>query len=253
MRPFGDDSATHGMTRMLWPTHFSRLRKLLQEVTEQNLKLAQATYERLMNFFTGAMDAWMEAMPSYPATAGIKEVQGRAAPFAKEKEPAFTFSAMISNEPISPEILTLQMEFAHDWMQMFTAQTQEIYGLIQEVLDKTEPGALHIRARTQPLTPWSLASGNTRTRCSDGREESASQRWCLEKIGKARTIRDVLTLQAQFARKQMEAYVAQAQDLRRLIMCPAIAPEAAPQKLPSQPSRVWDGLVRGVSFLAVNA
>jgi hypothetical protein len=39
----------------------------------------------------------------------------------------------------------------------------------------------------------------------------------VEKIGKAQNIQDILTLQAQFARKQMEAYVVQAQGLRRLI------------------------------------
>ena len=72
---------------------FFEIAQTLQEVSEQNLKLAHATYERLMNFFTGAMDAWMEAMPSYPTTAGFKEVQDRAAPFAKDKDSAFTSPA----------------------------------------------------------------------------------------------------------------------------------------------------------------
>ena len=55
---------------------FFEIAQILQEVSEQNLKLAHATYERLMNFFTGAMDAWMEATPSYPDSW----LQGSAGP-----------------------------------------------------------------------------------------------------------------------------------------------------------------------------
>ena len=197
---------------------FFEIAQTLQEVSEQNLKLAHATYERLLNFFTGAMDAWLEATPSYPTTAGFKEVQGRAAPFAKDKDSAFTCSSIISNAPISPEILTLQMEFAHDWMQMFTARTQEIYELIQEVLHKTEPGALDIRAGATAANPLVTGFREIQERAAAMAERNGESAFVLlEKIGKARTMQDVLTLQAQFARKQMEAYVAQAQDLRRLI------------------------------------
>ena len=110
------------------------------------------------------------------------------------------------------------MEFAHDWMQMFTAQTQEIYGLIQEVLRKTEPGALDIKAGATPANPIVNGFREIQERAAAMAEKNGESAFMLlEKIGKARTIQDVLTLQAQFARKQMEAYVVQAQDLRRLI------------------------------------
>jgi hypothetical protein len=39
-----------------------------------------------------------------------------------------------------------------------------------------------------------------------------------EKIGKAKNIQDILALQAHFVRKQMEAFVAEAQELRRLVL-----------------------------------
>ena len=39
----------------------------LRDVSQQNLKLAHAAYDRLIEFVMGAMDAWMEAMPSYSA------------------------------------------------------------------------------------------------------------------------------------------------------------------------------------------
>ena len=180
----------------------------LRDVSEHNLKLAHAAYDRLIDFVTRAMDAWMEAMPSYPATAGFEEVQGRPAHFAKDNAD----SAFTGNAPISPEILTLQMHFVHDWMQVFTAQAQEIYALIQEVLQKAEPGAFDTRA--------GMVTGFKEIQeCAAemSTQNAASAFVLVEKIGKAQSIQDILTLQAQFVRKQMETYVAQAQELRRLM------------------------------------
>lgn len=178
----------------------------LRDVSEQNLKLAQAAYDGLIDFVTRAMDGWMEAMPLYPATAGFKEVQGRAAHVAKDNAD----SAFTGNAPISPETLTLQMHFARDWMRIFTAQTQEIYTLIQEGLQKAEPGAFDKSMDTRFKQIQECAA-----EMSTKNAESAFA--LVEKIGKAQNIQDILTLQAQFARKQMEAYVVQAQGLRRLI------------------------------------
>jgi hypothetical protein len=39
----------------------------------------------------------------------------------------------------------------------------------------------------------------------------------IEKIAKAQTLQDILTLQTQFAQEQMQAYAAQTQELQRLI------------------------------------
>ena len=178
----------------------------LRDVSEQNLKLAHDAYDRLIDFVMRAMDAWMEAMTSYPATAGFKEVQGRAAHVAKDNAD----SAFTGNAPISPETLTLQMHFARDWMRIFTAQTQEIYTLIQEGLQKAEPGAFDKSMDTRFKQIQECAA-----EMSTKNAESAFA--LVEKIGKAQNIQDILTLQAQFARKQMEAYVVQAQGLRRLI------------------------------------
>ena len=70
----------------------------LREVSEQNLKQAHAAYDQLMNFVAKATDAWMEAMPSDPVSAGFKEVRGRAVQFAKDNaDCTFLFSGKISN------------------------------------------------------------------------------------------------------------------------------------------------------------
>ena len=191
----------------------------LHEVSQQNLKLAYAAYDGLIDFVMRAIDAWMEAMPSYPATAGFKEVQGRAEHFAKDNaDSACLFSGKISNAPISPEILTLQMQFAQDWMQVFTGQTQDIYGFIEELLPNTEPGAFDVKAGTTAANPMATGFADVQECAAEMAKTNTESAFVLvEKIGKAQNIQDVLTLQAQFARKQMEAYVAQAQDLGRLI------------------------------------
>ena len=109
----------------------------LREVSEQNLKQAHAAYDQLMNFVAKATDAWMEAMPSDPVSAGFKEVRGRAVQFAKDNaDCTFVFSGKISNAHTLSEILALQTQFAEDWMQAVTAQAQELYSLMEEALQK---------------------------------------------------------------------------------------------------------------------
>jgi hypothetical protein len=110
------------------------------------------------------------------------------------------------------------MHFVHDWMQVFTAQAQEIYALIQEVLQKAEPGSFDIRAGTTAATPMVTGFKNIQECAAEMSTQNAESAVNLvEKIGKAQSIQDILTLQAQFVRKQMETYVAQAQELRRLM------------------------------------
>ena len=112
----------------------------VRDVSEQSLKQAHAAYEQLTDFVTKAMDAWMDAMPS-PMAAGFKDVQGRAMQIAKENaESIFTFAGKISNVQTPQDIVTLQTQFAQDRMQAFTTQTQELYKLIGETVQKLQRG-----------------------------------------------------------------------------------------------------------------
>ena len=88
-----------------------------------------------------AMGAEMSAMPSNLMTAGFKDVRGRAMDIAMEiSELAFTFAGKISNAQTFQDIVTLQTQFAQDRMQAFTTQTQELYKLIGEALQKLPRG-----------------------------------------------------------------------------------------------------------------
>ena len=109
----------------------------LRDMSEHNLKQAQAAYEQLMDFVTQAMDAWMGAMPSNLMTAGFKDEQHDAVAMAKmNAESAFALVKKIAKAQNLQEILTLQTRFAQDQMQAFAGQTKELQRLIGEALQK---------------------------------------------------------------------------------------------------------------------
>jgi hypothetical protein len=73
--------------------------------------------------------------------AGLKDVQARAMDIAMEiSDSAFTFAGKISNAQTFQDIVTLQAQFAQDRMQAFTTQTQELYKLIGETVQKLQGG-----------------------------------------------------------------------------------------------------------------
>jgi hypothetical protein len=105
--------------------------------------LAHAAYEQLTDFMTKAMGTWMDALPSNPMTAGFKDAQGRAMQIAKENaESVFTFAGKISNARTPQDIVTLQTQFAQDRMQAFVTQTQQLFNVIEEAVQKSERGAM---------------------------------------------------------------------------------------------------------------
>ena len=113
----------------------------MRDLAEQNIKQAHAAYEQLTDFVTKAMDAWMGAMPSNGLATGFKDVQGRAAEIAKKNaDSAFALVEKIAKAQNFQEILTLQTQFAQDQMKAFTTQTQELYKLIGETLQKPPRG-----------------------------------------------------------------------------------------------------------------
>jgi hypothetical protein len=110
----------------------------MRDVVEQNVKQAHAAYEQLNDFMTKAMGAWTGAMPANPLASGFKDVQDRIMAFAKENgESAFTFAEKISHAQTFQELSAHQTQFAQERMQVFMAQTQELYKLIGETIQKS--------------------------------------------------------------------------------------------------------------------
>ena len=124
----------------------------LRDVSEQNLKQAHAAYEQLTDFVTKAMGAWIGALPSNPMAAVVKDVQDRAMQIAKENaESVFTFAGKISNVRTPQDIVTLQTQFAQDRMQAFVTQTQQLFSVIEEAIQKSERGAMGASMGASPM------------------------------------------------------------------------------------------------------
>ena len=80
----------------------------------------------------------MGALPSNAMVTGFKEVQGHVVAMAKENaESASALVETIAKAQNTQEILTLQTKFVQEQMQAFVDQTQELYGLITDTLQRS--------------------------------------------------------------------------------------------------------------------
>jgi hypothetical protein len=124
---------------MTLQTQFAQDR--MQAFTTQTQELFGVIEETIHKLGSGAVGAEMSAMPSNLMTTDFKDVQARAMNIAIENsESAFTFAGKISHAQTFQDIVTLQTQFAQDRMQAFTTQTQELYKLIGETVQKLQRG-----------------------------------------------------------------------------------------------------------------
>jgi len=190
----------------------------LRDVSERNLKQARAAYEQLMDVMTKAMGAWTGAMPS-PMAAAVKDVQDRAMQIAKENaESVFTFAGKISNVRPPQDILTLQTQFAQDRVQAFVTQTQQLFSVIEEAIQKSERGAHGTGTGAMSSIPMVAGFKDVQDRVAAMAKKNAESGFALvEKIAKAQNLQEIVTLQTHFAQEQMQAYATQMQELQGLI------------------------------------
>ena len=146
----------------------------LRDVSEQNLKQAHAEYEQLMDLVTKTMCAWTGAIPPNPMAAVFKDVQGCALHIARENaESIFTFACKISNALTPQDIVTLQtlFEFAQDQMQALVTQTQQLFNVIEEAVQKSERGAMGASMGAMPSNPMVTSFKDVQDRAVENREE----------------------------------------------------------------------------------
>jgi hypothetical protein len=124
----------------------------MRDLTEQNMEHAHAAYDQLIVFANNTMSSWIGATPASPMATDFKYVRERAMDFAKENtESALTFAGKVCNAKTPQEILTLQAQSAQDRMLTFVMQTQELYNLIGETLQKLQRGALGTEVKRDAL------------------------------------------------------------------------------------------------------
>ena len=73
-------STYYSMTRTFMAETIFEIPQTLRDVSEQNLKLAHAAYDRLIDFVMRAMDSWMEALPSISCLIRIIRTSKRVIP-----------------------------------------------------------------------------------------------------------------------------------------------------------------------------
>ena len=113
----------------------------MRDLSEQNMKQAQAAYEQLTEFMTKGMGAWMGSMPANSTVTGFKDVQNLAAQFAKQNgEAAFALVDNIAKAQNFQDLLVIQARFAQDQMQACATQTQELHRLIGEAMHRPPRG-----------------------------------------------------------------------------------------------------------------
>jgi len=113
----------------------------MQAFTTQTQELFGVIEETIHKLGSGAVGAEMSATPSNLMTTDFKDVQARAMNIAMENsESAFTFAGKVSHAQTFQDIVTLQTQFAQDRIQAFTTQTQELYKLIGETVQKLQRG-----------------------------------------------------------------------------------------------------------------
>ena len=191
----------------------------LRDVSEQNLKQAHAAYEQLTDFVTKATGAWTGAVPSNPMTAVFKDVQDRIAAMAKQNAGSvFALVEKIAKAQNFQEIVTLQTQFAQDRMQAFVTQTQQLFSVIEEAIQKSERGAMGTSMGAMPSIPIIAGFKDVQDRAVEIAKDNAGSVFALvEKIAKAQNFQEALTLQARFAQDQTQAYATQTQELQKLI------------------------------------
>ena len=191
----------------------------MRDLAETNIKQAHAVYEKLTDFVSKTIDAWMDAIPANPVAEGFMYVQDRATEIAMENaDAASEFVSQISDARTFEDIVMLETRFVQNRMQAFVAQTQQLYGLIGDALQASGHGAAGARTGAMPSNPLITGFADAHNRAEEIAKMNADSAFALaEKIAKAQTLQDILTLQTQFAQEQMQAYAAQTEGLQGLI------------------------------------
>ena len=196
----------------------------LRDVSEQNLKQAHAAYKQLMDFVRKAMEAWMKVMPEDAMSGRFKDVQDHAMDIAMENaESTLAFAGRISNAKTFQQILNLETQYVQDRMQAFVAQTQHLFSLIREAVQKSKSGAKDAGMSATSSDP-TIAGFNV-SHFEDvhdravalAKQNANSASALVDKMAKAQNIQELLTLETKLAQEQLQAYAGQTQELQRLI------------------------------------
>ena len=114
--------------------------------------------------------------------------------------------------------MTLQTQLAQDRMQAFVTQTQQLFTVIEEAIQKSERGTMGAWTGALPSNPMAAVVKDVQGRAMQIAKENADLAFTFAgKISNVRTPQDIVTLQTQFAQDRMQAFVTQTQQLFSVI------------------------------------
>src|SRR5271157_5995772 len=100
----------------------------------------------------------------------------------------------------------------------YVTQTQQLFSVIEEAIQKSERGAHGAGTGAMPSIPMVAGFKDVQDRVVEIAKKNAESGFALvEKIAKAQNLQEIVTLQTRFAQEQMQAYAAQMQELQGLI------------------------------------
>ena len=103
------------------------MQKQMREMAGNNVEQARVGYTQFMDGMTQATTMWLNAMPSNPMTAGFKAMHKKGAQFAKQNADAcFDCASEVVGAKDVKDALAIQGRFAHDQMETYSKQAQEI-------------------------------------------------------------------------------------------------------------------------------
>ncbi len=206
------------------PNNQFEIPQSLCEVSEQNLKQANAAYKQLMDFASKATEALMGVVPENAMSGRFKDVQNRAMDIAMENaETTLAFAGKICNAKSFQHILKLETRYVQDRMQAFVTQTQQLLSLIGEALQKSKSDAkdacMSATSSNPTIGGFNVAHfEDVQDRAVTLAKQNANSAFELvDKMAKAQNIQELLTLETKLAQEQLQAYAGQTQELQRVI------------------------------------
>ena len=91
-------------------------------------------------------------------------------------------------------------------MQAFVTQTQQLFSVIEEAIQKSERGAMGASMAAMPSNLMTAGFKDVQDRVVEITKKNAELGFALvEKVAKAQNFQEIVTLQTRFAQDQMQA------------------------------------------------
>jgi len=112
--------------------------KEMRDMAERNLEQARAAHTQFMDVAHQAQT--MMAQTQAAGTSSALEVQRKAIAYAEQNmNESFDFASQLARTPDMQSAMKLQQDFAQRQLQSYTAQAQELSGIVMQAAQSMKP------------------------------------------------------------------------------------------------------------------